>query len=274
MWIDKLGRVHDRSAAGAVSAMAKASIVVRRQGRHLEFGFWPETVSARAVLQAVEIICDSRPGTRFTLVPRGGARHKRAFDDQPAAVAMLMGLFAGARRTHDARFIFKRLPADTIARDAGFGAIDQAWRTGPARADQSLMEAVRASSSGRYLEVDPQEGGARLIVRTVGEGYSLYGNGWKSGAIGERFEDMPDSDYARAAADAYREVFRTGEPVFEDVTALVHMMRTGPLLLTYRRVILPIGWPARPVRLLGATLDQRVRPLAFGTTDESGDVLQ
>ena len=274
MWIDKQGRVHHRSPAAAAAARESASIVVRHGRRALEFGFYPDTVSARAVLQAVEIIRDSRPGTHITLAPLGDGRQKRAFNDQPAAITMMMGFFAEARSSRNPRFLYERLPADRIAQDAGFGAIDEAWRTQPGRADQRLMEAVRASSSGRYLEVDPQDGATRLILRAVGAGYSLYGNGWKSGAVGERFEDMPDSDYARAAADAYREVFRTGQPVFEDVTALVHMMRTGPLLLTYRRVILPIGSGARPLRLLGATLDQRVRRLAFGTNAESGDVLQ
>jgi hypothetical protein len=134
------------------------------------------------------------------------------------------------------------------------------------------MEAVREASRGRYLEVDPQDGASKLVLGVVGEGYSLYGNGWKSGAVGGIFEDMPDFDYARRAAQAYREVFRTGQPIFEDVTAVVQLLRTGPLLLKYRRVILPIGGE-QPALLLGATLDQQVTHLPVGAGNELGDVL-
>ena len=90
MWIDKQGRVHHRSPAAAAAARESASIVVRHGRRALEFGFYPDTVSARAVLQAVEIIRDSRPGTHITLAPLGDGRQKRAFNDQPAAITMMI----------------------------------------------------------------------------------------------------------------------------------------------------------------------------------------
>ena len=93
-------------------------------------------------------------------------------------------------------------------------------------------------------------------------------------AVGGRFEDMPDYEYARWAAQAYREAFRTGQPIFEDITAVVRLLRTGRLLLTYRRVILPVGGGEHPTVLLGATLDQRVTHLSLGAGDEFGDVLQ
>ena len=75
---------------------------------------------------------------------------------------------------------------------------------------------MREASCGRYLEVVPQDGASRLVLDAVGDGYSLYGNGWKSVAVGGRFEDMPDFEYAQWAAQAYREAFRSGQPIFED----------------------------------------------------------
>ena len=93
-------------------------------------------------------------------------------------------------------------------------------------------------------------------------------------AVGGLFEDMPDFEYARWAAQAYREAYRTGEPIFEEVSAAVRLLRRGRLRLTYRRVILPVGSGEHPTRLLGATLDQRVTQLPLGADDEFGDVLQ
>jgi hypothetical protein len=274
-WIDRQGRVRYRSHSAATSAPDCESIAVRRDRRRsVEFRFHPSTVSERALLRAVDAMRDSRPGTQITLAALHGDEQKHTFNDPAAAIAMAMRLFADARHSRTARFLFKRLPAEHIAQDPGFGAILEVWRARRESASQRLTEVIRSSSQGRYLEVDPLDGASKLILRTIGEGYSLYGNGWKSGALGGRFEDMPDFAYARAAAEAYREAFRTNQPVFEEVTALVQMLRTGLLLLTYRRAILPVGDRPRRHRLLGATLDQRVRRLAFGTGDELGDVLQ
>src|SRR5262249_30713732 len=81
-------------------------------------------------------------------------------------------------------------------------------RTGP------LLEAVREASGGRYLEVAPRDGAAKLVMAAVGDGYSLYGNGWKSVAVGGLFEDMPDYEYGCWAAQAYREAVRTARAFF------------------------------------------------------------
>ena len=81
------------------------------------------------------------------------------------------------------------------------------------------MQAVREVSCGRYLVVVPRDRVPRARLGTVGKGYSLYGYGWKSVAVGGQFEDMPDYVYARRAAQAYRDAFRTGQPIFEDITA-------------------------------------------------------
>jgi hypothetical protein len=111
-------------------------------------------------------------------------------------------------------------------------------------------------------------------MAAVGDGYSLYGNGWKSVAVGGLFEDMPDFEYACWAAQAYREAFRTAQPVFEDVAATVRLRHAGLLRLQYRRVILPIGSGEQPTLLLGATLQQSVRRLSLGADDELRDILQ
>jgi hypothetical protein len=190
------------------------------------------------------------------------------------AVERLVGRASAAQDKRQQDFQARRRVVPDIAADADFGRIEYAWRAARGVMDQRLIEAMREASSGRHLEVAPQDGASKLVIGAVGEGYSLYGNGWKSVAIGGRFEDMPDYRYAQWASQAYREVFRTGQPVFEDVKAAVKLHRTGRLLLTYRRVILPIGGGERPTLLLGATLGQRVTRLGLEPSDELGDVFQ
>jgi hypothetical protein len=185
-----------------------------------------------------------------------------------------MEMPSAAQGKRPRNFVSRRLAASAVAEDAAFGPIHHAWRTARGVKGRKLMEAVREASCGRYLEVAPQGGAERLVLVGVGEGYSLYGSGWRSMAIGGRFEDMPDYEYAQWASQAYRESFRSGQPIFEEVTAVVNLLRSGRLLLEYRRTILPIGPADWPAGFLGATLGQKVTRLGLEPGHEGGHVVQ
>lgn len=203
---------------------------------------------------------------------RGLADH--LVGNRAAAIEHLTDLAADAQSTRLDDFSSRRrVPAAAMA-DPAFGRLLEAWREARGSREQGLMQVVRDVSQGRYLEVRPQQGASRLILDAVGDAYSLYGSGWRSMAVGGLFEDMPDFEYARWAARSYRDVFRTGQPVFEEVSAVVRLLRSGRLLLTYRRAILPVGSGEHPTQLVGATLDQRVTHLASGADDAFGDLLQ
>src|SRR5262245_20796764 len=171
-------------------------------------------------------------------------------------------------------FYSRRHGRGTAAADVAFGPVHDAWCAARGRRNRALLEVVRDDSGGGYLVVVAREGATKLVMAAVGNGYSLYGNGWKSVAVGGLFEDMPDFEYACWAAQAYREAFRTAQPVFEDVSATVRLRHAGLLRLHYRRAILPLGSGEQPTLLLGATLQQSVRRLALGADDELCDVLQ
>lgn len=78
---------------------------------------------------------------------------------------------------------------------------------------------------------------------------------WQRRARGRRVDDMPDWNYGRWVADAYRQVQRSGEPLLEEVAAVIDWPGFGTLSHTYWRLIVPgVGRGAR-TRLLGVTLD-------------------
>jgi hypothetical protein len=273
--VDGRGRIWHGSVLADITLKDAGSVALRqRAGHDVEVCFSPDAVKHLALLKAIELLNENVNWKRIELIVWVGEWRRYELRNCPAAIQMMTTLFEETQDARSPRFLFRRIAPAAIPNDPALARIHGAWSTERGIADRGLMEAVRDGSSGRYLEVAPEDGGSRLVLAVVGEGYSLYGNGWKSGAVGGRFEDMPDFEYARSAAQAYREVYRTGQPVFEEVTALVQMMRTGPLLLKYHRAILPIGGGEHPDRLLGATLNQRVTHLAFATDDKLGDVLQ
>ncbi|MBO0741150.1 MAG: hypothetical protein J2P51_06970 [Hyphomicrobiaceae bacterium] len=270
--IDGHGRVWHDTAAASVAVEENGGVALRRRrSGAMEVRFRPNSVKPMAVLRVVKMLetCE-----RVVLVPGFANRDEQLISHCAAAIERLTQLTNEAQSSRARDFYSRRHWPGAAAADVAFGPLHETWCAARGRRSCHLLEAVRDGSSGRYLEVIPREGATKLVMAAVGNGYSLYGEGWKSVAVGGLFEDMPDFDYACWAAQAYREAFRTAQPVFEDVAATVRLRHAGPLRLEYRRVILPIGNGEQPTLLLGATLQQSVRPLALGADDEVRDVLQ
>ena len=273
--VDGRGRVRNGSAWADIAIEDKGCVALRSHGdRAIEIRYRPGAVKPRALLRTVQLLDGTRKWDRHVLMAWIEDWQTTLIGSRTAAIEHLMGLVTDTQSTRKRDFLSQRHAASAAMRDPAFARLQDAWQSARGRKRQGLMQAVREASRGRYLEVAPQQGASRLVLDAVGDAYSLYGNGWRSMAVGGRFEDMPDFEYARWAAQAYREAFRTGQPVFEDVSAVVRLLRTGRLLLTYKRVILPVGRGEHPTMLLGATLDQRVTHLPLGADDEFGDVLQ
>jgi hypothetical protein len=273
--IDARGCMRNVPASADSAVEEKGGVALRARGdRAVEISYRPRAVRPRALLRAVQLLDGARAGDRHVLKAGVEGGQTTLVGNRAAAIEHLMGAITDAQSTRHGDFSSQRRLAGAAMNDPAFARLGEAWLEARGRKRQGLMEAVREASGGRYLEVEPQQGASRLILGAVGDGYSLYGSGWKSMAVGGLFEDMPDFEYARWAAQAYREAYRTGEPIFEEVSATVRLLRRGRLRLTYRRVILPVGSGEHPTRLLGATLDQRVTQLPLGADDEFGDVLQ
>jgi len=274
--IDGRGHVRTVFSSGFADFMVrdKGFVALRRYGsRAVEVRYRPSRVKPGALLKTARLL-DIRKWEQHVLAAwRHGWQHTLV-GKRTDAIEHLTRVAAEAQSTRSHDFLSQRHGLHDVAEDAAFGRIHDAWRASRGRKDQRLVEAMREASGGRFLEVAPQDGASKLVIEAVGEGYSLYGKGWKAVAVGGRFEDMPDYLYAQWAAGVYREVFRTGQPVFEDVEAAVKLRRAGRLLLTYRRVILPIGGGEGPTLLLGATLGQHVTRLGLEPGDEPGDVRQ
>lgn len=268
--IDGRGRVRHATATGDVAVEDEGGVALRRcRSGAVEIRYRPNAAKPMAVLKAVELLEEAQ---RVVLVPGFTDRDGQLISDRAAAIERLTRLTGEAQSTRTCDFRSRRHEHSAAISDAAFGPVYAAWRAANGVKDRKLLEAMRDASRGRYMEVVPRNGAAKLVMATVGDGYSLYGNGWKSVAVGGLFEDMPDFEYACWAAQAYREAFRTAQPIFEDVAATVRLRQAGPLLLEYRRMIVPVGSNEQPTLLLGATLLQSVRRPPFGAGDKLVDV--
>jgi len=111
-----------------------------------------------------------------------------------------------------------------------------------------------APLSDRYLlliEDDNRE----LRVCDFGSALMSRSPQWQRRARGRRIDDLPDWNYGRWVANAYREAGRRGQPLLEEVAAVIDWPELGTLSHAYWRLIVPgIGSDTR-TRLLGVTLD-------------------
>jgi len=270
--IDEHGRVWHGTAGTSPAVEENGGVALRRhRSGAMEVRFRPNSVKPMAVLRVVKMLetCE-----RVVLVPGFANRDEHLISHWPAAIERLTQVTNEAQSSRARDFHSRRHWRGAAAAHVTFGPVHEAWCAARGRRKRNLLEAVRDAAAGRYLEVVPREGAAKLVMAAVGNGYSLYGKGWKSVAVGGLFEDMPDFEYACWAAQAYREAFRTAQPVFEDVVATVRLRHAGALRLEYRRAILPIGSGEQPTSLLGATLQQSVRRVSLGGDNEPRDVLQ
>ena len=78
---------------------------------------------------------------------------------------------------------------------------------------------------------------------------------WRSQARGRRIEDQPDWNYGQWVADAYRDAWHRGEPLLEEVAAVIEWPELGTFSHAYWRLIVPCIKPGLPTRILGVTLD-------------------
>jgi hypothetical protein len=79
---------------------------------------------------------------------------------------------------------------------------------------------------------------------------------WRSQARGRRIEDQPDWNYGQWVADAYRDACYRGEPLLEEVAAVIEWPELGTFSHAYWRLIVPRIEPGLPTRILGVTMDK------------------
>src|SRR5262245_14812582 len=118
----------------------------------------------------------------------------------------------------------------------------------------SNPQLLPAALRGRYVLLT-EDGNGELRVSDFGGTMMSRSRWWRRKARGRRIDDMPDWSYGRWVGDAYREARQTGQPLLEDVKAVVNWPEVGTFAHSYWRLIVPLRRLGHPTRLLGVTVD-------------------
>jgi hypothetical protein len=115
-------------------------------------------------------------------------------------------------------------------------------------------QTLPAPLADRYLLLT-EDDNRELRVCDFGSALMTRSPQWQRRARGQRVDDLPDWNYGQWVADAYRQAGRSGQPLLEEVAAVIDWPELGTLSHTYWRLIVPGVGPGARTRLLGVTLD-------------------
>jgi hypothetical protein len=147
-------------------------------------------------------------------------------------------------------------PLGTIPTGSPMDWAFHVWRHRPDLAPSEhrgriLTDVIR----GRYAWIDAYGPGRELIMAEVGGGFPAPVHAALEPALGARIEDQPDNAFGRYCAEAYGKVARSGEPLLEDIDAMVTPPNGEPVRRRYSRLILPFRVSDDHTRLLGISFE-------------------
>lgn len=177
-----------------------------------------------------------------------------------SALTRLEALIGPARLPRHEAHIARRVTGAELHPRSVLGEIVRQWPdlSQPA-ARPALLSRLHEVLGTRYLVLRRDERHGRLVFHEFGDGIFRPYQTWRDCALGAPLAEMPDRAYGRWVEQCYALAWAAGEPLVEDVDAVVQWPHAGPTRMRYKRVVLPLQEAAGPPKLLGGSfLDDRI----------------
>jgi hypothetical protein len=136
------------------------------------------------------------------------------------------------------------LPLRNCAIPQAFHKVIEYWRSHRASFEpHAATPELRKAMDDRFVLSAELEPGT-FAVGPFGANRDGYCRRWLSNASGVSVRSIPDPAYGASCANAYVEAMRCGEPVMDNVDALVSWAGSGRVRYRYTRLMLPFTSPA------------------------------
>jgi hypothetical protein len=103
-----------------------------------------------------------------------------------------------------------------------------------------LWQMLDDNADGRFMLTEPQGDRGPLKIIAWGNGYQHVTREGATGPADMAVEDLPDANYAKTLAMAYRAVAATGLPAIEDIETSAWWPGRGRARFRYTRLIVPV----------------------------------
>jgi hypothetical protein len=222
----------------------------------------PSATNPVTFASAIFLISDLRDQKFILSCLEGSWMHVLCRDSAEARTRLLHAM----DQAEDAReqlFLCEQHSLDEAPRNSSIAMLLAFWvECRGALDDDQLSTALNRILRDRFALLSTRGNGETLIIENWGYGTASFWRSWLKRCRGLQFEDQPDYRYGRAAAVAYREVLRSGHPLFDHVDAITSNAGQGSKRITYSRLIVPLrrgnGSPwLLSTSLLDSTIDLR-----------------
>ena len=191
------------------------------------------------------------------------------------AMRRLLALVKFITPDREGDFLSMPRPLHQLQHSSPLRAALDAWSATLGRYDAEVIRpSLQKALDDRFVLVEAPDGSPNLLINDVGSGLTRLAEYWLSRARGLRVEDQPDYAYGKWVARLYQQALSCGEPLLEDVDAVVMWPDQPRQSYRYRRLVLPFKRRDGSSVLLGTTLHDPDIDLRIKRNQELLQVLQ
>jgi hypothetical protein len=213
----------------------------------------PSVVSKRALARIVQRLLSRRP-ERVAISSYDEDWVDELLPSAELALQQLTRLMVGSHRQRASKFECQDVGEHQLPPTGVVAAILQYWRSeGTDFTIDRLIPLLHRGFDERFLVAEHFADSNELIIRALGNGYSIFDKKWSELAPGERFEDQYDVYYGRWAAQGYRAASDRAVPVIQRMDAVIDKPVIGYRRERYARIIVPFRQNGRKLLLSAST---------------------
>jgi hypothetical protein len=230
---------------------------VRQLDRNIEVRFRPSEL-AQATFDGLATLLHERHWQRAVaaMFTGGTWQHEVLPRNREVAFERIKAIVVHHQLRMSEKVLRQARPLHAIPRGSPMGWVYQVWQRRPRlTASHDLRRSLAEETRGRYAWIDVIGPRCELIMSEVGSGFPASVCAALNPGLGNRVEDQPDNAFGRYCAEAYGAIADSGEPVLEDVDAIMTPPGREPVRRRYSRLILPFRSVGGHVRLLGLSFE-------------------
>jgi hypothetical protein len=164
---------------------------------------------------------------------------------------LLAGLLSPEPLTDDTpRLLRKKITGSASPHRAKVSAARRIFAASPAL--DEVGPPLDTLFGGRWSVHEVNHETGQTIVRGIGRSYTPYNPAWLASAVGSTLCSYADQDYGLWVADHHREALSAGQPLFDEIDALLSFPGIGNARVCYSRLTLPVTVRDAPRLVLSA----------------------
>jgi hypothetical protein len=249
----RLGTSRRRQSLLDVLVLNLGYVACEAAQRSVRLRLRPAVVSRRALGEAGRLLL-TRAVDRVLLSCHEGTWGHELLPSAKLALRRLNDLMVRSHRQRVATFRHHDIEAQRVPSRSPVAAVLAYWQSERLHFDAGrLAPLLYRGFDQRFLIAEHLPDNDQLVIRALGDGYSIFDKKWCRLAVGERLEDQYDVYYARWAAQGYRTASERAMPLIQRVDAVIDKPRGGYRRQRYARIIVPYQQGGRQLLLSAST---------------------